>query len=401
MRRRTWISTSCAIAVLGLTYGDQAMAGTFGTDPIPISTAPGGKPSNGASGGAAVSGDNRKTRIAAFHSDASNLVRGDSNGVTDVFIWYRPKGHKGIALSRPGGSVVRASVSNSGKQANGPSTHPALDGSITSKPHCIAFQSEASNLAAGDGNTVSDIFVRDLRSHRTILVSRGIGPAATAPTIDGHCGRVAFSAGGRVYVAAVKGGKPRSMGSGSQPDLGLDGSALTWVSGSRAVMLNRAGHTNVVAPHGRNPRVSDREVGVWGVVFDTNDRLAKNDRNSTADAYTRTMRAGGGHGKTDLISASGRGGRGFGESANGGITAYGVGRGIITFLANEGGQGALYYRNNHTGNIDDLAYGSITGVATSARANFVAFTSLDDSSRFDSNGLPDVYFKHLIDGEAL
>lgn len=135
-------------------------------------------------------------------------------------------------------------------------------------------------------------------------------------------------------------------------------------------------------------------------MFDTNDRLAKGDKNSSTDTYTRTMRAGGGPGKTDLISATGRGGRGFGQAANGGITAYGTKRGIITFLTNQGDESALYYRNNHTGNIDDLAYGSITGVATSARANFVAFTALDDSSRFDSNGLADVYFKHLIDGES-
>jgi hypothetical protein len=167
------------------------------------------------------------------------------------------------------------------------------------------------------------------------------------------------------------------------------------------VMLNRAGHTGVVARHGRNPRVSDKESGIWGVVFDTNDRLARGDKNSSTDAYTRTMRASGGPGKTDLISAAGRGGRGFGEAANGGITAYGTNRGIITFLTQSRGESALYYRNNHTGNIDDLAYGAITGVATSARANFVAFTSLDDSSRWDSNGVADVYFKHLVDGETI
>ena len=34
-----------------------------------------------------MSGDNRKGRLAAFHSEASNLVGGDSNGVADVFVY--------------------------------------------------------------------------------------------------------------------------------------------------------------------------------------------------------------------------------------------------------------------------------------------------------------------------
>ena len=38
---------------------------------------------NGDSGQAAISGDGR---YVAFHSGATNLVRGDSNGVVDIFV---------------------------------------------------------------------------------------------------------------------------------------------------------------------------------------------------------------------------------------------------------------------------------------------------------------------------
>jgi hypothetical protein len=415
MTIRTWGSTGLIAALLALPLAGSAMArtslngghtNTFGTQPIPISMAPGGRPANGASGGAALSGDNRKTRLAAFHSDASNLVRGDTNGATDVFIWRRPHGRAGVSLSSPGGGPIRVSITSSGRQANGPSSHPSLDGSLRSAPHCVAFDSSASNMTPSDRDGTSDVFVRDLRRHRTILISRGIGAPAGGATIDGSCSRVAFTAGGRVFVARVKGGRPRSLGPGSQPDLSMDGTAMTWVSGTGAILLNRAGKTGVVARNGSNPRVSDKEYGVWGIVFDTTDRLKAGDANSSVDAYTRTMRARGGPAKTDLISAAGRGGRGFGQALNGGITAYGANRGIITFMVHEAQGDALYYRNNHTGNIDDLAYspggfGAIGEVATSARANFVAFTSSADISRYDHNRLPDVYFKHLVDGEAL
>ena len=72
-----------------------------------------------------MSGDNRKGRLAAFHSEASNLVGGDSNGVADVFVYKRPSGFRAA-----GGSLRRVSLTNSGGQANGPSTNPSLDGRV-------------------------------------------------------------------------------------------------------------------------------------------------------------------------------------------------------------------------------------------------------------------------------
>src|SRR3954454_8760720 len=143
----------------------------FGTYPLNISVAPNGAPANGSSSGPAVSGDNRKTRLAAFQSDASNLVAGDTNGVTDVFAWFRPKGHQGLSLPKGSGSLQRASVSTAGGEANGPSRNPSLDGSVTASAHCVAFESDASNLAPGDGDPTTDVFVRDLRAGKTYLVS--------------------------------------------------------------------------------------------------------------------------------------------------------------------------------------------------------------------------------------
>ena len=55
----------------------------------------------------------------------ANLVGGDSNGVADVFVYKRPSGFRAA-----GGTLRRVSVTNSGGQANGPSTNPSLDGRV-------------------------------------------------------------------------------------------------------------------------------------------------------------------------------------------------------------------------------------------------------------------------------
>jgi hypothetical protein len=161
---------------------------------------------------------------------------------------------------------------------------------------------------------------------------------------------------------------------------------------------------------GASPTVSDRErVGariVWAVSFDTGAALVGRDRNRGRDVYTRTFAARGGSLNTDLISATRRGGSSLGgDSENGGLTAYAAGRGIVVFVNHRAGGSTLYYRNNNSGNIDDLAHAgdrTIFDVATSARANWVAFSSAATDFPYDRNGgVQDVFLKHLVDGHAL
>jgi hypothetical protein len=399
-----------ALVVVCLALPGAAAAAIFGTDPIPISVGPRGEGADGPSGGATISGDDRKGRLAAFHSDATNLVAGDSNGTRDVFVWTRPRGSAGLTLrrpARPAGSLARVSVSSTGRQANGPSQNPSLDGSVQTRPGCVAFESEATNLAAGDRDRTTDVYVRDLRRRRTYLASRGMRRAATAPSIDGRCRNVSFVSAGKVWTAPARGGRARTVGGGDQPDYSLDGTALAWVR-SGAVYFRREGRTTKVAPRGSNPAVSDSESRIWAVTFETTGRLARGDRDTATDVYMRVFGPAGRVRKTDLISANRRGGSSLpGNHENGGLTAYAARRGIVVFAQTVSGSTSLYYRNNNSGNIDDLAHATalegdrgIFDVYTSARANFVAFSSTGDEFPFDRNGsVQDVFFKHLIDGE--
>ncbi len=67
------------------------------------------------------------------------------------------------------GKTLRVSVSSTGAQANGPSVAPL--GSVTPDGHFVSFVSSASNLVAGDTNGVDDVFVRDTVAGTTERVS--------------------------------------------------------------------------------------------------------------------------------------------------------------------------------------------------------------------------------------
>ena len=73
-----------------------------------------------------------------FHSDASNLVPGDTNGISDVFVYDRQT-H----------TIERVSVASDGTQGNG---HSSSVGSISADGRYVAFDSNASNLVPGDTN---------------------------------------------------------------------------------------------------------------------------------------------------------------------------------------------------------------------------------------------------------
>ena len=168
---------------------------------------------NGESDSPAVSDDGR---YVVFASDASNLVSGDSYGYRDIFV-----------RDRQAGTTTRVSVGGGGAQADYDSDAPNISGdgrfvtflsgadnlvtdayvlafhlylrdrlggtterisrnasraagnansgysSLSFDGRYIAFESEASNLVAGDTNNVQDIFLRDRVSGLLTRVSLG------------------------------------------------------------------------------------------------------------------------------------------------------------------------------------------------------------------------------------
>ncbi len=104
-----------------------------------------GTPANGKSSGAALSPDGR---YVTFVSTASNLVPGDTNNAADVFL-----------RDRVAGTTVRISVSSANGEADDFALRAALGLDLGGAP-LVVFDSAAANLVAGDVDEAFDLFRR-------------------------------------------------------------------------------------------------------------------------------------------------------------------------------------------------------------------------------------------------
>ena len=102
----------------------------------------------------AISADGR---YVAFASDASNLVSGVDSTHTDIFV-----------RDLVNNTTSLVSVGNGGASGNGFSYYPA----ISPDGRYVIFDSEADDLVPGDNNNEIDVFVRDLKRKKTVLVSK-------------------------------------------------------------------------------------------------------------------------------------------------------------------------------------------------------------------------------------
>jgi Ca2+-binding RTX toxin-like protein len=126
-----------------------------------VSTASDGSQANGASQNVDVTGNGA---FIGFQSAANNLVAGDSNGFGDVFV-------KNLST----GAVTRISVADDESQANGNS----LVARLSDDGNRASFVSSASNLTGNDSNgAIADVFVRDIAAGTTTLVSVATGGGA-------------------------------------------------------------------------------------------------------------------------------------------------------------------------------------------------------------------------------
>jgi Tol biopolymer transport system component len=120
-------------------------------------------------------------RFVAFET-RSALVASDTNGETDVYVWDRMTG-----LTSP------VSVTSAGAFVPGQSRAAVISGDGSK----VAFWSDASSLVSGDTNGREDVFVRDLNAGTTVRVSLGAGRVqanggSRAPSLSADGAKVAF-----------------------------------------------------------------------------------------------------------------------------------------------------------------------------------------------------------------
>ena len=203
--------TSVGVSHIYVRDRDVSGSGTFDTtgniSTVLVSQSSGGTAANGNSLQSVLSADGR---YIAFASDATNLVSSDTNALRDIFL-----------RDRTGGTTTRVSVATGGTQATGGDSRTP---SLSSDGRYIAFASSATNLASGDTNGVSDIFVHDRTTTTTQRISvstsgtEAVDPSATGfklgsinPSISSTGRYVAFASLANNLTAGDSAGQKQNL----------------------------------------------------------------------------------------------------------------------------------------------------------------------------------------------
>lgn len=174
------IFATLALLLVGLVVATPASADWVPSSTTQVSVGNDGNGTTSQSLAAAVSDDGE---VVTFTSWASNLVSGDDNDTADIFVRNMSTG-------------VTTLVSRA--MTGGPGNDTSFSSDISADGRYIVFESDASDLVAGDTNGSSDVFLYEVPTGSMTLVSR----TSAGVSANGFSAGASISADGR-YVAFV------------------------------------------------------------------------------------------------------------------------------------------------------------------------------------------------------
>jgi Tol biopolymer transport system component len=431
-------SAAVGIGVLASAF---AISGAGAADVVPpptilVSVNPAGVAGNNASVAPSISGDGNRI---AFQSFADDLVAGDGNGLSDIFV-----------RDVQNGTTERVSVDRFGHDANAGGFGP----SISANGRYVAFQSDASDLVFGDGNGVNDVFVRDLRTDRTERISAGVKANDPTRRVDG----ASISGDGRLVAFQVSVGSPvfftevyvrdrvahttfevsvsktggQADGSSGQPRISRNGDYVAFISSASNLVAaetngsgdvfrrNLAAHHTVLVSRDRFGGPADEQAyggapaisadGRYVVFHDQASDLVANDTNGEPDVFRRDLEAR----KTVRVSVTSDEEQvsGFGSFHTVGMGISDGGRYVafssdFSFLTDNdrNGQPDVFLRDVAAGTTTLVSVGldgqSPNGYSTqpsiTGNGCFVAFSSFADGiTANDTNNLVDDIFRRSV-----
>jgi len=163
-RRSRAATDLVAVAVLS---GLVAVAAWGAQDDLALVSRVSGASGAGANGTSYSASVSNGGRYVAFQSNAANLSGEDADPVYDIFV--RDVETNVLTL---GSRVTGAGGAGGADNSSAPS--------ISADGRYVAFVSTADNLSTEDNNSYNNIFVRDLQENTTTFVSRASGGAGTA-----------------------------------------------------------------------------------------------------------------------------------------------------------------------------------------------------------------------------
>ncbi len=378
--RKAHVIGSVTALVVAITPGSLQAAVPSGPGLVRVSVDSGGAESEGITN-ANLSGDGR---YAVFESNASDLVRGDTNATVDIFV-------KDLRT----GVVRRASVATGGAQANGPSFVPA----VSADGRYVLFSSSATNLVRGDTNAAVDTFLRDVRSGTTTRVS----VSARGAQGDSYSWAGCLSPNGRYasYVSTATTLVPGPTNESWQVyvrDLRTGRTTRASVS-DRGVLADA--ETNAGCP---------TDDGRFVLFNSSSSRLVAGDTNDAHDVFVRDLRAG----RTQRVSVTSTGRQANGTTIGIAITANGRYLAFTSGASNlvpgdTNGVNDMFVRDLRAGTVRRVSLtasggqgnGESNGFAVSADGRFVAFESrASNLVPGDTNDDQDVFVRDLRTGRT-
>ena len=323
-------------------------------------------------------------RFVAFLSPATNLVPGDTNGASDVFV-----------KDREGGGIARASVSDGGGQASGGSGVASLSGN----GRYIVFDSIAANLVLGDTNGMNDVFLHDRQSGKTVRVSVSSTEAQAndkcfASSVDTGTRYVAFESSATNLVDDDTNGRwdifVRDLAAGTTERVSLSSTGMQ--SDGDSLIPS-------ISPDGRYVAFGSRAAN-----------LVPGDTNGAFDIFVHDRVSG----KTERVSVATGGGQADGASGGASLTA--GGRYVVfwssatNLVAGDlGGRQDVFVRDRLAGTTHRVSVSTLgtpgdeesEGSALSADGRYVAFDSMAGNLvPGDPNTFADVFVRDLRSGKV-
>jgi Tol biopolymer transport system component len=331
-------------------------------------------------------------RLVAFESTADNLAGTDTNGKQDVFV-----------RDLQSGTTTLVSVNKDGTDSGNlsPSNHGSFAPEFSADGRFVAFSSDAYDLVATDTNDEQDVFVRDLQSGTTALVSINKDGTDSA---GGYSQSSAISSDGRFVAFESKAYDLVVTDSNNEWDVfvrDIESGTTTLVSANKHGTDSGAGYSIM-------PMIS--ADGRFVAFESQSDDLVVTDTNGTMDVFVRDLQSG----STTLVSVNKDGtDSGTGNSYVSAISADGR---FVAFISTADDLVATDTNGTMDVFVRDLQSGATTLVSVnkdgtdsgtnasnfpeiSANGRFVTFYSLaDDLVASDGNGMGDTFVRDLESG---
>jgi Tol biopolymer transport system component len=367
--------------------------------------------------GDSISGDGR---YVPFGSDASNLVAGDNNGLSDVFLRDRLIGTT---------TMMSRGINGGGGDNISYGGHISADGRF------VSFVSLASDLVLGGTNGQQQAYVYDRQTGETAIVS-----VAKKGGVQADKGVVVLrisaevQTGKHIIVGAPKKGGAQADQGVFTPNISADGSYISYASFSTNLVPSDTNNTLDVFVYAQKAGVTSRvsvgvngeqicDFGASGGALSADGRFVAintgctnmvpgriNEQIQSLEAYVYDRKTG----RNELISVGPDGKPANDFSLAIAISADGRYVGLLSYATNlvsggTNGQSQIYVRDRKLGTTELVSVGPggvqgngfSSGGEMSPDGRFVVFSSeATNLVSNDTNGQSDIFVRDRLTGET-